>query len=100
MLGLAVFAGCGGSSTRATPLATVPTTTGPGAGRASGTTGSTGGTGPTTTTPKAGGSAATASGLAAIRSDLAAAGSSLDASGTAIGAADVNQARTREGSAP
>jgi len=80
ILGLAVFAGCGGSSTRATPLAPVPTTT--------------------TTTKATRASAPTASQLAAVQGDLAAAGSSLDASDNAISGADVDQAKTQEGSAP
>jgi hypothetical protein len=103
ILGLALFAGCGGSSTRATPLPTVPTTTSPAAASASGAAGASDVTRSTTTSPTTatpGASAPTASQLAAVQSDLAAAGSSLDASDSAIGAADVNRAEAQEGSAP
>lgn len=90
ILGLiALTAGCGGTSTKATPLATVPTT-------------STTATTPATTTGPSprGATPPAASQLAVVESDLGAAGGSLEASDSAISAADVNQAKAQEGSAP
>src|SRR5689334_21968692 len=97
VLGLAAFAGCGGSSTRATPLPAVPTTTtNRNAASPSGASGASAAPGSTTTSPTTsppGATAATASQLATVQGDLAAAGTALDASDGAIGAADVNRAK-------
>ena len=99
----ALTAGCGGSSTRATPLetsTTVRTTTSvgapatrPGVKSTPTTTRSTAATARTAARPSP-------AQLAGLQQALDDAGASLAAGGNAIAGADVNQAQTQEGSAP
>jgi len=93
-LGLAALAtGCGGSSSKATPIE-APTTVRTPKTLAPSTSDSKGKAGPTTTAKP------TAAALAGLQQQLDQAGSALTSGDSAIAAADVNQAKGQEGSAP
>jgi hypothetical protein len=96
----ALTAGCGGSSTKATPLVT-PTTVGvPTNPAKSTTTAKTAPKGPGATTGATPAGGSTAAQLSVAKQELEQAGVSLAGSDSAISGSDVNQAKLQAGSAP
>jgi hypothetical protein len=98
----ALTGGCGGSTTKATPLVTPTTTSSPTTTAKTKPTGSgtTAGHAPASGPTGASGTQTTAAQLALANQELSQAGVSLAGSDRAINGADVNQAKLQEGSAP